>query len=71
MHAGWRELQKDSIVLKQAKDTITAVEHSHFAFAVHDEGETLWLDPWILFRQMYRDAALNSQPAHNTRHSEQ
>jgi len=32
-----------------------AVDHSHFVFKVHDEGETVLLDPWILFRQMYRD----------------
>ena len=31
-------------------------DHSHFVFKVHDEGETIMLDPWILFRQMYRDA---------------
>jgi len=33
-----------------------AVDHSHFVFKVHDEGETVLLDPWILFRQMYLDA---------------
>jgi hypothetical protein len=32
-----------------------AVDHSHFVFKVHDEGETVLLDPWILFRQMYAD----------------
>ena len=32
-----------------------AVDHSHFVFKVHDEGETVLLDPWILFWQMYRD----------------
>ena len=32
-----------------------AVDHSHFVFKVHDEGETVLLDPWILFRQMYLD----------------
>lgn len=26
-----------------------AVEHSHFVFKVHDYGETILLDPWILF----------------------
>jgi hypothetical protein len=34
-----------------------AAHHSHFVFKVHDEGETVPLDPWILFWQMYRDAA--------------
>jgi len=29
-----------------------AVDHSHFVFRVHDEGETVLLDPWILFGQM-------------------
>jgi hypothetical protein len=32
-----------------------AVDHSHFVFKAHDEGETMLLDPWILFWQMYRD----------------
>jgi hypothetical protein len=32
-----------------------AADHSHFVFKVHDEGETVLLDPWILFWQMYRD----------------
>ena len=36
---------------------IGAAEHSHFAFAVIDRGELIRLDPWILFRQMYRDQA--------------
>jgi hypothetical protein len=31
------------------------VDHSHFVFKVHDEGETVLLDPWILFREMYAD----------------
>ncbi len=31
------------------------VDHSHFAFKIHDEGETVLLDPWILFWQMYED----------------
>lgn len=34
-----------------------AVDHSHFVFKVHDCGETVLLDPWILFWQMYRDQA--------------
>ncbi len=29
--------------------------HSHFAFQVIQDGAELWLDPWILFRQMYID----------------
>lgn len=32
-----------------------AVDHSHFVFKIHDYGETISLDPWILFWQMYRD----------------
>lgn len=32
-----------------------AVDHSHFVFKVHDHGETILLDPWILFWQTYRD----------------
>jgi hypothetical protein len=31
--------------------------HSHFMFKIHDEGDTVLLDPWILFWQMYRDQA--------------
>lgn len=30
-------------------------DHSHFVFKIHDEGETVLIDPWILFWQMYRD----------------
>lgn len=30
-------------------------EHSHFAFGIVDGEEITWLDPWILFRQMYLD----------------
>jgi len=32
-----------------------AVEHSHFVFKIHDYGETILLDPWILFWQMCQD----------------
>jgi len=31
------------------------VDHSHFVFKIHDCGETILLDPWILFWQMYKD----------------
>ncbi len=34
-----------------------AADHSHFVFKIHDEGETVMLDPWILFWQMYQDQA--------------
>ncbi|NLF39560.1 hypothetical protein GX586_08955 [bacterium] len=34
-----------------------AVDHSHFVFKIHDLGETISLDPWILFRQMYREGS--------------
>jgi len=33
-----------------------AVDHSHFVFKVRENNETVLLDPWILFRQMYKDA---------------
>lgn len=36
---------------------VGATEHSHFVFKIHDRGETVFLDPWILFWQMYRDQA--------------
>lgn len=29
-----------------------AADHSHFVFRIHDLGETISLDPWILFREM-------------------
>lgn len=32
-----------------------AVDHSHFVFKIRDRGETILLDPWILFWQTYRD----------------
>jgi hypothetical protein len=38
-----------------------AVEHSHFVFKVHDSGETVLLDPWILFWQMYQDQKANQR----------
>lgn len=31
-------------------------EHSHFAFGIVEPEGIIWLDPWILFRQMYLDA---------------
>lgn len=34
---------------------VGAVEHSHFGFAIFDHGELIYLDPWILFWQMYQD----------------
>ena len=40
-----------------------AVDHSHFVFKVHDYGETILLDPWILFWQMYKDQAERSKRA--------
>ncbi len=30
-------------------------EHSHFAFGIVEGEKIIWLDPWILFRQMYLD----------------
>ena len=30
-------------------------EHSHFNFSIHENGDEILLDPWILFWQMYRD----------------
>lgn len=39
-------------------------EHSHFVFAVQEPGSTfedrILLDPWILFRRMYRDRELTT-----------
>ena len=41
---------------------VGVAEHSHFAFAVLDEGELVRLDPWLLFRQMYRDSGPGPRP---------
>lgn len=46
-----------------------AVDHSHFAFKVHDYGETILLDPWILFRQMYADREAARDVNARTRHA--
>lgn len=35
---------------------IGAREHTHFAFRVMEEGETYWLDPWLIFWQTFEDA---------------
>lgn len=32
-----------------------AVDHSHFVFKIREGDDTIALDPWILFRQMYLD----------------
>jgi hypothetical protein len=38
-------------------------EHSHFVFAVREEGrDEILLDPWILFHQMYEDRRLTTAP---------
>ena len=42
-----------------------AADHSHFVFKVHDEGETVYLDPWLLFRQMYLDHAAHCPDCHS------
>ena len=31
-------------------------QHSHFMFRVLEQGGDYLLDPWILFREMWRDA---------------
>jgi len=48
-------LRKGQLFAEAAGVWCGAAEHSHFVFKVHDEGETILLDPWILFRQMYLD----------------
>lgn len=50
-----RPLEKGVPFARAAGVWTGAVEHSHFVFKIHDEGETVLLDPWILFWQMYRD----------------
>jgi hypothetical protein len=39
-----------------------AAHHSHFVFKVHDDGQTILLDPWILFWQMGLDAKQGVRP---------
>lgn len=39
---------------------VGGIEHSHFGFAVLDHGELIRLDPWILFRQMYKDGNVDN-----------
>jgi hypothetical protein len=36
------------------------IDHSHFVFKIHDYGETILLDPWILFWQMYKDQKIRN-----------
>ncbi len=36
-------------------------EHTHFVFAVVEGDRTIYLDPWILFRQMYLDNSQNKE----------
>ena len=33
-----------------------AADHSHFVFRIDEDGDSFFLDPWILFWKMYRDA---------------
>ena len=42
-------------VARGAGVAVGAHEHSHFVFGVEEDGQTVLLDPWILFRQMYLD----------------
>ena len=37
---------------------VGVVDHSHFEFSIRSDGKAIPLDPWILFRQMYRDAVV-------------
>ena len=34
---------------------IGAHEHTHFVFRIFEQGESYWIDPWLLFWQMLRD----------------
>ena len=52
-------LQRGQQYAEGAGVCVGATEHSHFAFAVFDNGELIRLDPWILFWQMYQDQAAN------------
>jgi len=51
----WEPIKKGQQFARGAGVLSGAVEHSHFVFKIHDYGETILLDPWILFWQMYRD----------------
>ncbi len=56
-----KPLKKGLHFAKAAGVRSGVAEHSHFDFKIHDEGETVLLDPWILFWQMYRDQAKNAE----------
>lgn len=51
----WEPIKKGQPFAKAAGVLSGVAEHSHFVFKIHDYGETILLDPWILFWQMYRD----------------
>lgn len=54
-------LKKGQQLAKGAGVWPGVVNHSHFVFKIHDDGDTVLLDPWILFWQMYQDAAAAKQ----------
>ncbi len=57
-------VEAGTLLARGAGVSVGSLEHSHFEFAVVPAGaelsEAILLDPWILFRQMYRDRALAS-----------
>ncbi|MEX0701371.1 MAG: hypothetical protein WD069_04685 [Planctomycetales bacterium] len=40
---------------------VGAHPHTHFQFRVFEEGESYWLDPWIVFWQTFRDNKTSGQ----------
>jgi hypothetical protein len=41
------------------------IDHTHFVFKIHDYGDLIYLDPWILFWQMYKDQEEKSKSERN------
>ena len=48
---------------RKAKDTLTAIEMNKGEVEEFElrSGETILLDPWILFRQMYEDGRVGGR----------
>jgi hypothetical protein len=50
-------LKKGTAYATTAGTAVGRHQHTHFMFKVIEQGGEYWLDPWILFWQMFRDGA--------------
>lgn len=48
-------ITKGTLYAKTAGVYVGKIDHTHFVFKIYDYGDIIFLDPWILFWQMYRD----------------